>query len=601
MRSPYGSCLVLVLASLCSPGLAAVQAPAPTVGVGCQYSTVGDAVAAVAAGSTILLEGGRDFQERVTINKDLTIRGGYAGCASGSDDVTTVDGESGGIVVAVFGDVDVTLEDLEIVGGANPSGDGGGIAFFSATGGTLTLDNVVVANSTALRGGGIWLGGGVSLAAIGTSITDNTASVAGGGLRLYGATATFRDDSNINRNDAPVGGGVSGVSSGGRPPVLELGNIVIMDENAALTGAGNGGAVAMEDGSVVMGSAVFVSNNGAKYGGAIHLVRSDLTANGSGIDVNANGATEDGGAIWAGDDSTIDLKGVVVRSNQALGTSGDGMGGGMYLSESSCRARASQFSDNQASVGGAIFGWESSTLAIEAAPVGESTSFGVRFAENHAVSGGAVMLMDSSATIRRAVFGGNEADGGGGAMALVSASSVWISDSLFAENDSLGGGADAVSLSSSSTMEGFGLTFAFNDTAGASTGQAVSVSGDPLHSTLDLEGSIIWGHATSVDGVASISCSDVEGGWPGDGNLNTNPVFADPASSDYSLDATSPVVDRCASGVGSEDVLGAVRPWVESNPATPHDMGAFEYGAPLSLIFAGPFELGNTDGWSSTP
>jgi parallel beta-helix repeat protein len=43
---------------------------------------------------------------------------------------------------------------------------------------------------------------------------------------------------------------------------------------------------------------------------------------------------------------------------------------------------------------------------------------------------------------------------------------------------------------------------------------------------------------------AVVEYCDVEGGWPGTGNINSDPVFIDPGSDNYKLSAGSPCVDR---------------------------------------------------------
>ena len=68
-------------------GFDASKAPPPDklyVGSGCQYATIAAAITAASPGDIIRLEGGRTFYENVTVDKNLEISGGYAGCNSGS-------------------------------------------------------------------------------------------------------------------------------------------------------------------------------------------------------------------------------------------------------------------------------------------------------------------------------------------------------------------------------------------------------------------------------------------------------------------------------------------------------------------------------------
>ena len=94
--------------------------------------------------------------------------------------------------------------------------------------------------------------------------------------------------------------------------------------------------------------------------------------------------------------------------------------------------------------------------------------------------------------------------------------------------------------------------------------------------TLTLSNSIIWGHTTSIDLAGqTVTCSDIQGGYTGTDNLNINPLFVNAASSNFHLQSSSPVIDRCATGL-AEDFDNEARPITYLRPATPYDMGADE-------------------------
>ena len=69
----------------------------------------------------------------------------------------------------------------------------------------------------------------------------------------------------------------------------------------------------------------------------------------------------------------------------------------------------------------------------------------------------------------------------------------------------------------------------------------------PRPSEIELKNCIIWDGANSIsndDGsIINISYSDVQGGWFGQGNINTDPGFADAANGDYHLLPDSPCID----------------------------------------------------------
>jgi len=86
-----------------------------TVGNSCSYSSIAGAIAVAGDGDLILVEGGKTFYEHdlIIYNKDLTIQGGYNGCASGSSDPTTINANALSFVIEVKG-ANVNLTNLII-------------------------------------------------------------------------------------------------------------------------------------------------------------------------------------------------------------------------------------------------------------------------------------------------------------------------------------------------------------------------------------------------------------------------------------------------------------------------------------------------------
>ena len=74
---------------------------------------------------------------------------------------------------------------------------------------------------------------------------------------------------------------------------------------------------------------------------------------------------------------------------------------------------------------------------------------------------------------------------------------------------------------------------------------------------------ILWNnHPEEVWGSPNISHSDIQGGWEGEGNIDTDPLFCEPDSGDYTLAENSPCVgtgqdgaNMGAFGVGCEAIL----------------------------------------------
>ncbi len=111
-------------------------------------------------------------------------------------------------------------------------------------------------------------------------------------------------------------------------------------------------------------------------------------------------------------------------------------------------------------------------------------------------------------------------------------------------------------------------TLAHNNTGLAvydATGQAMLVN------------SIVWGNGTAVSYTAgasiTVSYSDMQGGWPGEGNINADPQFRHPDLGIFRLLETSPCIDQATpQGAAPVDLLGIPRPKGDG-----YDMGAFEF------------------------
>jgi parallel beta-helix repeat protein len=95
--------------------------------------------------------------------------------------------------------------------------------------------------------------------------------------------------------------------------------------------------------------------------------------------------------------------------------------------------------------------------------------------------------------------------------------------------------------------------------------------------TATIVNTIVWGNTAALEldahSVVTVTYSDIEGGWPGEGNLNADPLFRSPQSGIYRLLAGSPCVDTGTPvGAPAEDVRGVYRPHGNG-----YDRGAHEF------------------------
>ena len=550
-----------------------------TVGDGCTYATIAAALQAAQPGDRLLLEGDRTFAENILIDKDITLVGGYSGCATGSVSATTIDGTNTSNVIDIAATLNVTLTNLDLINGNAPA-EGGAVRFGTGAGsGSLILDNVTIHDNIAQWGGGIWSGKNTQITGTHVTVYSNTATSYGGGLRLFGGTATF-SDSNFYNNTAALGGGVYGSKEDNYFPQLNLPSSADIYDNEAVT---SGGGIHMSQGYIDIADCSDIYNNQSVAGGGASLITSTLTINGACSEIENNSVTGDGGGIYA-QSSVINIDdSAEIRSNTA-GSDNSGSGGGVYLDNSDLWGDKAAIRSNQAATyGGGIYAINSSEVDMD---LGDYTCTGSRCslltlntAENS--YGGGIYAADSDIDLRQTFIEDNTGSIGGGIYAAGSASRLDLYNNLFAENDATTGTGDGLRLYDAATAVGNGNTFADNNAGGASNGQAVALH----NANLTLGCSLIWGHTQSINetgtNTTAVTSSDIQGGYSGTGNINSDPLFVSPAIDDYHVSSSSPVIDQCAAPTGmTTDFDNEVRPIRQTSDTTPYDMGADEYSLP---------------------
>lgn len=247
-------------------------------------------------------------------------------------------------------------------------------------------------------------------------------------------------------------------------------------------------------------------------------------------------------------------------------------GGGASCWNSSPTISGCSITNNSGSWGGGgIHCWKSSPIISECSIAGNSGKL---------ATGGGVSCWDSSPQLANCRITGNSADDGGGILCGYSASPI-LTNCTIAENTARakGGGMYCYTLSRPTLTN----CILWNDTP-------TEVAGDTTF--------------------CALAYCDVEGGWSGAGNINSNPKFQ---AQDYKLREDSPCIDAGASsGAPAIDFEGDPRPW---GPG--YDIGADEYkpvgidgstpeGAPLRTRLAAvhpnpfnpqtiiPFDLAHT-------
>jgi|TARA_B100000959_G_scaffold142669_3_gene149769 hypothetical protein len=356
----------------------------------------------------------------------------------------------------------------------------------------------------------------------------------------------------------------------------------------------NGGGLSIfrSSGSVI-NNVTIRDNACSAFGGGVFTYGSQISMTSVTITQNNNltGTAQGGGIMMPVTGGTLDN--MTITDN--LGCC---KGAGIWTNNSDWIMTNSIISGNHGTDGSALGMLESEPTLINVT-MSDNTSDG---------NGGALWSFDSSPNIRNCTITGNTAlgaDMGGGVMWAMGVGEPSFTDCLISDNSAPNSTAGIWSMGISSLWltrvtitgnsgewnPGIFISDCFDDgsyipayiTNSTITGNSSS-NGGAIRVTCgghaQVVNSIVWDNNTpssvsSYGGTANITYSDIQGGWGGWTNMNTDPLFTDPGSGDFTLQETSPCIDEGTADInddGTDDI-----DYVGSAP----DMGAFELGGIL--------------------
>jgi len=183
--------------------------------------------------------------------------------------------------------------------------------------------------------------------------------------------------------------------------------------------------------------------------------------------------------------------------------------------------------------------------------------------------GGGIYCCSSSPTITNCTISGNKSSSRGGGIICESGSSPEITNCIISGNVSGYGGAIYCDDSDPTITH---CTISGNTAIIGGGGICSYRNSSPL-----IVNSILWGNSApfgpeiyTVTASAVVMYSDVQGGWPGEGNIGSDPLFL--GGGDYHLTFRSPCIDSGTEAGIHTDTHGAVRP-----QGAGFDIGAHEY------------------------
>ena len=392
----------------------------------------------------------------------------------------TVDGSKKYRGILVTNGSLVHLENVTVQNAYNATNGpsyGGAITLREDT--TLTMDErcKIVNCTSEHRGGAMYVDKR-------TKVELNGAELSGNKAKLYGGAMFATQDSEITLHGVKMDSNTSDESGGAicatKVKALTVENGCSFSNNSAVK---NGGAIYITDSTklTVENDCTFSNNSAVKNGGAIYSTGSTPLTVKNQCAFSENKASGTGGAIYINKDTVAQLEDCTLSENTAkwggaIGTFGDvainktqldkntasSQGGAIYVGKNvkNFGIQASNFKENQAQWGGA--------LALKSkTEIKEGTNFEGNKADN---LGGAIYLVQGELSVRNVDFVKNGAMVGGGIFITNdNASGVHISNSNFTENksgqsidnpDAFGGG---IYLSRNSKLEIADSTFAKNE------------------------------------------------------------------------------------------------------------------------------------------
>ena len=580
------------------------------------YQDLQAALTAAVSGTRILVAGGTytptsgtDRTTSFQLKNGVEIAGGYAGDANPGNPsardislyLTTLSGNIGTpgsqndnsyhVLVGSGTDSTGVLDGFTITAGnasgtSSPTYYGGGLYNSS---GSPTIRNCtftgnsatgIVGNSSTGDGGGIYNYSYSSPTLINCAFTGNAAGDGAAICNWSYSSPTLTDCTfSSNSTKRNYGGGIYNYASSS--PTLT---------NCTFSGntAGFGGGIHNSSSSPTLTNCVFTENSANNYGGAVDNVDSSspMLTN---CTFTGNWARLNGGGMYNLGSSPT-LLDCTFSANSTTES-----GGGMHNQSSSAPSVTNcTFSENSSASGGGMYNDSSAPSVINC-----------RFSRNSATTkGGAIDISYvSSATVTNCTFTGNSVNGAGayGGAIHITGSSPELTNCIFSGNSANGAGAVGGAIATRApgdpslpTM--LNCTFSGN----SASGNGGAIFSDP-HSSLTVTSCILWSNTAAIGGAeiyesggaTTVIYSDIQDGFTGAGNMNTDPLFVrnpDPASGDYG-DLRLQLASLCIDAGNNSAVPPTITSDLAGNARIVGgtvDMGAYEQQmTPLALSGGG--------------
>ena len=281
---------------------------------------------------------------------------------------------------------------------------------------------------------------------------------------------------------------------------------------------------------------------------------------GTGTDGGCHGpGSTCGGGIYCAMQSSPVISHSVIVENSANGD--DGGGGGVYCQGAAPKILHSRIIENSATHrGGGIEAIDNSYPHVTHCSI-------VRNVADTWLGGGAVIRTGCSARFMNTTIAENTSLGGAGVYAS-HGDSIWFDGCQVIDNTcrEAGGGVRFTSIHATISNSSISRNSAVQHGGGIQIGDIGST-------TADISNVVVWNNTPTEilnrGGIEPLVVfSDIRGGWPGEGNIDSDPLFVDPENGDYHLQQDSPCIDA-----GDPTTFDACLPPGLGGPRA--DMGAY--------------------------
>jgi len=479
----------------------------------------------------------------------VTIKGGYSGYGERDPNSRDIDLYESILSGDLDGNDSDVISPYDLAGEISRAENSYQVVTGSGTDETAVLDGFTItggnANMFTNRNGGGLLNEYGSLQIINCKFSGNSAQYYGGGIYNYYGNPTLIDCTFIRNSAGTEGGGIYNYRN-----YSNLNNCTF-EENSAHRGGGiyNGYS------SPKIADCTFIRNT-ADSGAGVY---------------NYAATAERAGEMDEGSQSTPMLVNCTFTANSA-----EDKGGAIYSFENNPSLNNCTFSGNSAGYGGGGICFQNSDPNLT----------DCSFSENSARYGGGTYNDSSNLTLTYCTLIANSGYDYGGGMYNIGSSNLSLNNCIVVANraNSYGGGMS----NNNSDLSLTNCTFTENS---AQDGSAIAFNSREQRgqSTAGIIDSILWDGGNEIwnndQSRIAISYSNIRGGWLGEGNIDADPLFADPNGLDnipgneddnLRLAPLSPCIDagdpNYAPGPDKKDLDG--KPRIVSGRG---DMGAYEY------------------------